>query len=103
MRRTVKGADAPARLEAAFATLCDYVETRNDRSKVMPARARAHYLEYKCQDRRLHPLSVEANRYFDSAPFRRETLMNFISMASFEFYAARSETMRNARPRTDRE
>ena len=99
----MKGADARARLEATFATLCDYVETRNGRSKVMPPRAHALFLEYKCQDRRLHPVSAQANRYFDSAAFRREMLTNFISTASFEIYAARSETMRNLRPRTDRE
>ena len=103
MRRTVKGTDARARLEATFATLCDYVEMRNGGSKVMPPRARVPFLEYKCQDRRIHPVSVEAKRYFDSAAFRRETLTNFISTASFEIYAARSETMRHARPRTDRE
>jgi hypothetical protein len=103
VRRAVSGADARARLEAAFATLCDYVETRNAPSKILPARARALSVEYGCRQRRSRPISIEASRLFQSAAFRRELLTTFISPASFEIYAARSETMRNQRPRSDRE
>jgi hypothetical protein len=103
VRRTVKGADAPARLEAAFATLCDYVETRNGKSNAMPARARALFADYRCRARRAHPQSPEVARHFESAAFRRELLTTFISIDSFEIYAARSPTMRNVHPRTDRE
>jgi hypothetical protein len=98
VRGTVKGADAGPRLEASFATLCDYVGVRNGGAKVMPARASALLVEYKC-----HRVSTAAARYFDSAAFRRELLTRFISPASFEIYAASSPIMRGRPPRTDRE
>jgi hypothetical protein len=103
VRRTVKGADAGPRLEAAFATLCDYVDVRNGGSNPMPRRVHALRVEYRCQNLRVHPVSIKAGRYFDSPAFRRELLTSFISTASFDLYAAQSPTMRNMKPRIDRE
>lgn len=68
--------DTAARHEAAFATLCDYVETRNGGMfKVMPPNVQAIWTDYNREQSRSHPsmprsVSPAAARYFNSREFR---------------------------------
>jgi hypothetical protein len=96
-------ADTAARKEAAFATWCDYVETRNGGMfNVMAPPVRDRFTEYTREESKTHPslprsVSREASVYFDSLPFREQTLTKFVSQAAFNYYAATSSSVRELR------
>jgi hypothetical protein len=86
-------ADTAARQEAAFATLCDYIEARNGGMfKVMAPSMKATWQAFNHEQSRSHPsmprsVSPAAEHYFNQREFREATLTKLISVPAFRAYA----------------
>jgi hypothetical protein len=85
--------DTSARQEAAFATLCDYIEARNGGMfKAMPPNLQSTWQQYNREQSRNHPalprsVSPAAQHYFNLREFREATLTKLISATAFNVYA----------------
>src|SRR6478736_2141479 len=98
------GAATPAaRQEAAFATLCDYIETRNGGMfKPMAPAVQKTFLAYSAEASKTHPnmprsVSPAASVYFDSLAFREQTVSKLINKPAFDYYAATSSNVAELR------
>jgi len=96
-------ADTAARQEAAFATLADYVESRNGGiMQSMSPSLGARFREYSTEQNRTHPhfariVSAPAGKYFATVAFRRDTITKLISPAAFAAYEASSSSIADVR------
>jgi len=96
-------ADTAARQEAAFATLCDYIETRNGGMfKPMAPAVQKTFLAYSAEASKTHPnmprsVSPAASVYFDSLAFREQTVSKLINKPAFDYYAATSSNVAELR------
>jgi hypothetical protein len=97
--------DTAARQEAAFAILCDVIETLAGRSAfsnwTMPPVATARWSEYTQAANKTHPqiafTSRAADVYFQNLEFRERVTHTFLSPGSQAVYAANSSSMQRLR------